>query len=67
MKINLSPRLKRSYKKLPFHIQIDFNNKASFFIKNPKDPKLKTHKLKGNLQSYLVFSLSDDQGIFQFF
>jgi len=57
MKVNLSPHFKRSYKKLPKHIQNDFDSAIRIFIKNPSDPVLKTHKLEGSLQEYLAFKL----------
>lgn len=59
MKINLSPRFKRAYKKLPSGIKDNFDKKIALFIENPKDPKLKAHKLKGKLQSCLSFYLRD--------
>ncbi|MFC1790613.1 type II toxin-antitoxin system YafQ family toxin [Patescibacteria group bacterium] len=59
MKINLSSRFKRSYKKTPQHIQNDFDKKIALFIKTPSDPSLKTHKLKGRLQECLAFRLKD--------
>jgi mRNA-degrading endonuclease YafQ of YafQ-DinJ toxin-antitoxin module len=30
------------------------------FAKNPRDPLLRTHKLKGELRSYWAFSVDDD-------
>ena len=59
MQINLSPKFKRSYQKLPSHIKDNFDSKITLFIENPNDPKLKTHKLKGKLQSCLSFHLRD--------
>ncbi|MBI4652887.1 type II toxin-antitoxin system mRNA interferase toxin, RelE/StbE family [Candidatus Kuenenbacteria bacterium] len=59
MKINLSSRFKRSYKKTPQYIQNDFDKKISIFIKIPNHPSLKTHKLKGKLQKCLAFRLKD--------
>jgi len=47
MELNLSPRFKRSYKKVPQDIQKEFDKKVVLFIKNPYHPFLKTHKLKG--------------------
>lgn len=49
MKVNLSPRFKRSYKKTPQHIQNDFDKKIEIFMSDPNHPTLKTHKLKGKL------------------
>lgn len=59
MKVNLLSRFKRGYKKLPKDIQEDFAEKISLFIKNPRNPKLKTHKLHGNIQHCLAFNLHD--------
>lgn len=59
MKINLSPRFKRSYKKLPIKIQDDFDKKIVFFAKDTRDPKLDSHKLNGKLQACLSFYLKD--------
>lgn len=59
MKVNVSSRFKRSYKKTPQPIQKDFDKKISIFIKTPAHPSLKTHKLKGKLQECLAFRLKD--------
>lgn len=67
MHVNLSPRFKRSYKKVPQHIQKDFDKKIAVFIKNPYHPSLKTHKLKGKLQECLAFYLKDgNRVLFEF-
>lgn len=59
MEVNLSPRFKRSYKKVPPHIQDDFGKKIDIFKQNPYHPSLKTHKLTGKLQECLGFYLRD--------
>jgi len=59
MEVNLSLRFKRSYKKIPRHIQSDFEKKIGTFMSNPNHPSLKTHKLKGKLQECLAFRLKD--------
>ncbi|MDA2936219.1 type II toxin-antitoxin system mRNA interferase toxin, RelE/StbE family [Patescibacteria group bacterium AH-259-L05] len=59
MKINLSPRFKRSYQRLSPHLREDFDEKIIIFAKNPYHPTLKTHKLKGRLQECLAFYLKD--------
>lgn len=59
MKVNLSPRFKHAYKHLPLHVQGDFDEKIKIFIQNPRDPKLRMHKLKGKLQTCLSFYLRD--------
>jgi addiction module RelE/StbE family toxin len=57
MKINYSPKFTRSYRKLPNSIKDSFDDKIKCFTKNPKDPTLHVHKLKGKLESCLSFSL----------
>ena len=59
MYVNLSPRFERSYKKMPHHIQSDFDQKINLFVENPYHPSLRTHKLKGKLQECLAFCLKD--------
>lgn len=55
--INRTNRFKRSYKKLSTDVQNDFNDKIKIFVKNPREPKLKTHKLKGRLEECFAFDL----------
>lgn len=59
MKIRVSTRFKRSYKQLPLHIQRSFDEKVFIFVANPRDPQLRTHKLKGKLQDCLAFRLKN--------
>ena len=59
MNVSFTPRFNRSYKKLPRHIQNDFDIKITLFMENPKDPSLKTHKLMGKLRECLAFRLKD--------
>ncbi|MBI4427121.1 MAG: type II toxin-antitoxin system mRNA interferase toxin, RelE/StbE family [Candidatus Magasanikbacteria bacterium] len=68
MKINFSPRFKRAYKKLPPHIQDDFDKQIKVFMRDPNHPSLKTHKLKGRLQECLAFRLQKGYRVlFDFF
>jgi len=57
MKIIYSPRFAREYKKLPNNIKDIAEEQENIFRKNPFDPKLKTHKLKGKLSGFLSFSI----------
>ena len=57
MFVNLSPRFTRAYQRLPRAIQEDFKTKIQIFIKDPRHPSLKIHKLKGQLQECLAFRL----------
>ena len=59
MLINVSPRFKRAYKKLPIHIQTNFDKQIAIFMQNPDHPSLKTHKLRGKFQECLAFRLRD--------
>ncbi|MBI5222139.1 MAG: type II toxin-antitoxin system mRNA interferase toxin, RelE/StbE family [Candidatus Magasanikbacteria bacterium] len=64
MNINFSPRFKRAYKKLPSHIQDDFDKQIKVFMQDPNHPSLKTHKLKGRLQECLAFRLRNGYRVF---
>ena len=53
------PRFIRAYQKLPDHIRNDFDEKIIIFENNPRDPRLRTHKLKGKFQESFSFYLRD--------
>jgi addiction module RelE/StbE family toxin len=54
-------------KKLSKKERQKLKEKIEIFKKNPFDPKLKTHKLKGRLKDYWVFSISySDRILFRF-
>ncbi len=57
MEIFYTSKFAREYKKLPESIQRLAEGLEKSFQKNPLDPKLKTHKLKGMLQGFLSFSI----------
>lgn len=58
-RVNISPHFKRAYRNLATHLQNDFDEKIRIFMDNPRDGRLRAHKLKGKLQSCLVFRLID--------
>ena len=58
VKVELSGKFKKSFAKLPLKIQDKAAQKMVIFEKNPFDPQLKTHKLKGELQNYWSYSLT---------
>lgn len=58
MSIYYSPQFEREYKKLPAKIQDLAEAKEALFIKDPFDPRIKTHKLAGNLKGFWSFSVS---------
>jgi len=57
MKIIYGSKFAREYKKLPDNIKDIAEEQEALFRKNPFDPKLKTHKLKGKLSGVLSFSI----------
>lgn len=57
MRIVYSSKFAREYRKLPDDIKDLAEKQELLFRKNPFDPKLKTHKLKGVLQEFLSFSI----------
>lgn len=57
MEIIYSSKFARGYKKLPNNIKDSAEEQETVFRKNPFDPALKTHKLKGKLNGFLSFSI----------
>lgn len=58
MKIFYSSKFSREYKKLPLGVKKLAEKKEAIFRKNPFDPSLKTHKLKGVLFGFYSFSIN---------
>jgi len=58
MKIFYSSKFAHEYQKLPLRVKKTAEKKEQTFRKNPFDPGLKTHKLKGNLKGFLSFSIN---------
>lgn len=58
MQIEYSPRFLKCYKKLPKEIKLLAEAKQEVFISDPYHPSLKTHKLSGDLESFLAFSVN---------
>jgi len=57
MKIIYSSKFAREYRKLPKEVKTLAEKQEDIFRKDPFDPKLKTHKLKGRLKGFLSFSI----------
>ena len=55
MNIYYSPEFVRRFKKLPRESRLEALEKEKIFRKDYRDPKLKTHKLSGNLEGRLAF------------
>lgn len=52
------PSFLRQYKKLPKPLREEIREKIAAFRKDPTDPSLKAHKLKGRLQASYSFSVN---------
>lgn len=57
MKIYYSSKFAKEYKRLPLKVKIAAEKKEKIFRKNPRDARLKTHKLTGRLREYYSFSI----------
>ena len=57
MQIVYSLEFERRYKRLPLEIQKKAEEKEIVFRKDPFDPRLKTHKLHGQLGEFWAFSI----------
>ncbi len=57
MKIYYSGKFGREYRKLPLTVKKVAEQKEKIFRKDPFDPRLKTHKLKGPLKGFWSFSI----------
>lgn len=57
MEVLYSSKFAREYRKLPAAVKVLAEEQEMLFRKNPFDPKLKTHKLKGRLDGFLSFSI----------
>ena len=57
MEIVYSSKFARQYKKLPLVVKELVEKLEPTFRKNPFDPTLETHKLKGRLEGFLSFSI----------
>ena len=67
MKIYYSSKFAREYRKLPLAVKEIAEKKEKFFKRNPLDPQLKTHKLKGALKDFWAFSINQKyRVIFEF-
>lgn len=63
MEIIYSSKFAREYRKLSASIKDIAEEQEIIFRKNPFNPKLKTHKLKGKLSGFLAFSIGHEYRI----
>jgi mRNA-degrading endonuclease YafQ of YafQ-DinJ toxin-antitoxin module len=63
MKINVSPRFEKNYKRLPKRIKEKAKEKEAIFRDNPFDSRLKTHKLQGKQRDSWALWINDSYRI----
>lgn len=67
MKIFYHPRFKKSYQRLPLSVQRKAERREAMFRKNPFNPGLDAHKLRGKLKDQWSFSIDwHNRIIFEF-
>lgn len=59
MKILYLKKFIKQYRRLPLEVKKSAEEKEKIFRKDPFDPKLKTHKLHGELRGFLAFSINN--------
>ncbi len=57
--IKYSSHFRRAMKKLPKNLKAEVLERELIFKRNFSDPRLKTHKLNGNLKQFWAFSITD--------
>lgn len=63
MKIFITSKFEKAYKKLPVFLKDRSKEREKIFRNNPFDKRLKTHKLKGKYNNYWSFSISGSHRI----
>ena len=58
MDVSFTPQIRRQFKKLPSALQEEALEKIELFKKNPADPMLRVHKLKGEIAGRMSFSVN---------
>jgi len=65
--VDFSPHFLKSFQKLPRSIQAQAKKKDEWFRQNPFDPRLRTHKLKGELAGVWAYSINREyRALFRF-
>ena len=67
MQILYTPHFKREAKRLPISLRPLIELRLAQFVKNPREPTLKAHKLAGRLKNFWAFSINTSiRVIFEF-
>ena len=56
--ITYSPNFLRQFNKLPLALQDEAEDRVTLFAQDPRNPLLRTHKLKGHLRNRWSFSVN---------
>ncbi len=56
--IKYKPRFLRDCKKFNQGLMLDLQRSLAIFTRDPQDPSLRTHRLKGPLKGFLSFSMN---------
>ena len=59
VRVEVTSHFQRAFNKLPTDLERRAVQRISIFAANPFDPRLRTHKLKGNLNNFWSFSVTD--------
>ena len=61
--VNVTPDFEKAYLRLPKRIQTLATRKDQWFRKDAFDPRLRTHKLKGELSAYWAYSVNREHRV----
>ena len=56
--IHITPDFEKTFLRLPKHIQGLANRKDQWFRRDAFDPRLRTHKLRGEMAAYWAYSVN---------
>ena len=60
MRLRYSATFKKQYRKLPFPLQKQFDERVVLFVAQPTHPRLRVHPLKGKYAGYWSMNVSGD-------
>ncbi|MCH7952032.1 type II toxin-antitoxin system mRNA interferase toxin, RelE/StbE family [Patescibacteria group bacterium] len=60
MRVQFSRQFKKQYKKAPRKIQTAIDRRLKLFIKDPDDPLLRNHSLRGRLKGFRSINITGD-------
>lgn len=66
MNIVYTKKFQKRFKLLNPKLQNQFFERMDIFLKNPNDPQIRNHPLKGYLRGYRSFSVTGDVLIFKY-